>query len=68
MKFEKKIIEAEKRIQLVEDNLDTSMTGYAKIQEELEVLSKEQHDVTLIKSYYVFLNIRILSMNFKSEH
>ena len=44
------------------------MTGYAKIQEELEVLSKEQHDVTLIKSYYVFLNIRILSMNFKSEH
>lgn len=68
MKFEKKIIEAEKRIQLVEDNLDTSMTGYAKIQEELEVLSKEQHDVTLTKSYYVFLNIRILSMNFKSEH
>ena len=54
MKFEKKIIEAEKRIQLVEDNLDTSMTGYAKIQEELEVLSKEQHDVTL--SYFVFLN------------
>jgi len=44
VRFEKKIIEGEKKIQVVEDELDKAMTSYTTIQEQLEVLSKEHHD------------------------
>ena len=44
--FEKNIIEGEKKIQTVEDELDQAMSRYNEIQEQLEILSKSHHEVT----------------------